>query len=930
MRFRMLGPLEFWDGTGWADIKATKCRSLLAALLIDAGQPCSVDRLIAELWGDSAPATAVNQIHGYVSRLRRMLFDRDGRVLVTRAPGYLLRVAPEDVDTGRFAALVEQSTQALHAGEASAAAELLTEALSLWRGPALADVPVTPLVAEETARLHERRLAAVETRITADLACDRHDDVIAELRMLTSRHPLRELLWHHLVVALDRGGRQAEALSAYADARAVFVEELGVDPGSELRQAYLRIIAADRRPAARQVPNMVPTGLPTLVGRDALLASARHWLASTAPWVAITGPGGVGKTVFALCLAHSARDLFPDGVLVAPRAAVPVGEALLTRVLGAYGMPVPDDLPEDSAGRAELLWAALDGRRVLIVLDDVPDETHIRPLLPTAPGCGLMVTSRRRLTGLDMMRPLPLDVLPVEAGVTLLRTVAGEERAQHEAAPAVVTACGGLPLAIKIAGARLLARPNWTVADLARRLTDASNRLDWLEVGDRGVRASLAQSMASLTEDQRRLLRRLAILNLTEFAGWVAAALLELPDGPAERVLDDLVEAHLVEPAGHGLTGPRYTVHDLVRLVAGERATDSDVAALGPVWHGWLALAGTADDQLAHWFGLDPEPPPAWRPAQDVQNAVARNAMSWFDEEHDALVIAVRQAVAQGHAAVAWALAQRMSTYLELRGRYGTWHEVLILGLRGADARHDRQGQATMLGLLMQAEGIRDKHRDSLRYGALTLAAYREVTTPPMTPYTAVSTSSPALEKARSHGDALAIGFEASRLALALRSAGVAADYLALFEEARDAFRAGDVPLLELWTLKNIGLVYCRQHRFDEADQCMRRAQALVTAHGDLLLTGFAGGDLAGVAAAHDRTDLAEQLAGQALQDARTIGDPWSEGRALTTLADVRAAHGDHPGARAFYREALTLWRHLRAPHRVTQITEILARLEIH
>lgn len=334
--------------------------------------------------------------------------------------------------------------------------------------------------------------------------------------------------------------------------------------------------------------------------------------------------------------------------------------------------------------------------------------------------------------------------------------------------------------------------------------------------------------------------------------------------------------------------------------------------------HGWLALAAVADDQLGHWFGLDPAPEPAWQPPEDTVAAVAAEPMRWFDEEQDALMAAVRGA----GDAVSWALAQRLATYHELRGRYEDWVTVLRAGLAAADELHDRQGQATMLGLLMHAEATRDDHQSGMRYAALAFVAYQELGAPP--PVTTVpSVSNPSLDDARRDGDVLAVGFHACRLALTLRIEGARIDYLALFEEAVDAFRIGRIPLLELWTIKNVGLVYLRRRQWDKAAECLRRGHEIFQ---DSANDVASGGDLAGSAAAHGRLDLAEQLVETAIADADRTGDSWSAARALHTLADLRASRGD-PGAVRTYRKALVEWTDLRMPRRVAQVQEALSRL---
>ena len=259
MRFRILGPLEVQVDDGWSGINAPKWRTVLAVLLLQPGQVVSTDRLITEVWPDDTPNRATNLISVYVHRLRRLIGDPEGKVLTTRAPGYQLLVDPEDIDAGRFAQLVTAGRRALSAGDFEQASALLGQALGLWQGSrALTDVPPSALVGAEASRLEESRVEAVQLAIQADLGCGRHAQVVGQLHRLLADHPLREELWALLMRALQGSGRQAEALEAYAQAREVIAEELGVDPSAELQQLYEHMLRAD--PSS---PSASPTPVPS-------------------------------------------------------------------------------------------------------------------------------------------------------------------------------------------------------------------------------------------------------------------------------------------------------------------------------------------------------------------------------------------------------------------------------------------------------------------------------------------------------------------------------------------------------------------------------------------------------------------------------------------------------------------------------------------
>ena len=504
MRFRLLGPLEVRAGEEWRGIGAPKWRSVLAALLINAGQIVPADVLINEVWRDAPPAKAGNLISIYVLRLRRLMGDTDSTLLVTRAPGYQLRIAAGDSDAQLFEALVDQGRRALAAGDPATAASQLAEALALWRGSPLADVPATPLVEAAAERLEDLRLDAAELRVTAELDCGNHAQVIPELRRLLADHSLREGLWLLLMRALDGAGWHAEALDAYGQARTAISEELGVDPGPELRQAYAGMLAKDTsdapgsisagtvaasvRPAepvaataafVAQVPAQLPTDVADFTGRSDqvkhlcdILASAGADDSGAVRIALVAGSGGLGKTSLAVHAAHRVRASFPDGQLYVDllgATAHPLLPAdVLARFLRDLGVS-GRDIPADEDERAGRYRTVLAGRRVLVVLDNARDAAQVRPLLPGTAPCAVLITTRSRMPDLASSQLVDLNVLDDDEALVLFTKVVGDERAtaEPEATAELLLACAGLPLAIRICAARLATRPGWTIRAMA-------------------------------------------------------------------------------------------------------------------------------------------------------------------------------------------------------------------------------------------------------------------------------------------------------------------------------------------------------------------------------------------------------------------------------------------------------------------------------
>jgi DNA-binding SARP family transcriptional activator len=504
VEFGILGPLQVVAGVRPVVLGAAKLRATLAVLLMHANQFTSLDRLVDELWEDRPPNSAAKLVPQYVSHLRRSLqpdWDRQPQaraLLETRPRGYLLHVEGDALDADRFRAMVERSRCLVRSNAAQAAAAGLRQALDLWRGVALADVPRTPSVAAAAVQLEELRVAAVEDRIEAELAVGRHTELICELSALVSRHPLQERLRSQLMLALYRSGRQAEALQAYQAARQVLLEELGIEPGPGLRQLQQAILSGDPAlepatdrvrvaaaiPSAQVPPAQLPADVADFTGRGRhlrqlhqLLAASQHTTALSIS--AIVGGAGTGKTALAVHWAHQVRHRFGDGQLyvdlrgTTPTAPVRPIQALtnLLRGLGVAAFDVPDELDQAAA----LYRTLLADRRVLVVLDDTRDADQLRPLLPGSPGCLVLVTSRDQLAGLVAQqgaRRLTLDVLTPAEAKTLLARVLGDQRVRTEptATAELIRACGRLPLALRTAAADLAGQPRRSIASYVDQL----------------------------------------------------------------------------------------------------------------------------------------------------------------------------------------------------------------------------------------------------------------------------------------------------------------------------------------------------------------------------------------------------------------------------------------------------------------------------
>jgi DNA-binding SARP family transcriptional activator len=598
LEFRILGPVDVVRNGVVIALDGSKQCTVLAALLLADGRVLSDSRLSYLLWGDSPPTTVHAQIYTYVSRLRKYLGPQVD--ICRRPPGYTMDIGALRFDLLEFEQLTRLGRETLGHGHYQNAAELLHSALACWRGPALANVSEF-LAASDVYRLEEARMVTLECRIEADLALGRHSQVVSELTGLVTEHPLREQLRAKLMVALYRLDRQSDALATYRDARRILADEIGADPGVTLSEAYQAVLHGGpeiRYPAGARAPDhprrqpahppdWLPPDLPDFSGRDGEFERLRSILVaqqpeSTQPSVVpvVSGMAGVGKTALALRAVYALRPPFPDGQLYADLGGSSARPSDPADVLGWFLRAINGAgsfLPAGCDERAQLYRSRLASRRMLVLLDDAVNDEQVRPLLPAAAGCRVIITSRNRLEALAGSALIDLEALEPEAALALFTRIVGGDRADAEpgAAKHIVDLCGRLPLGLRIAGARLAARPHWQLSRLADRLDDDGRRLNELSLGTMNVRESIRMSYDRLSERARTTLQRLSLLNVADFPAWTVAVLLGSSSADGEEIAESLVDLHLLEMGQPDHRGrPRYRFHDLVRLFAREAAAE--------------------------------------------------------------------------------------------------------------------------------------------------------------------------------------------------------------------------------------------------------------------------------------------------------------------------------------------------------------------
>ncbi|MFE9408151.1 BTAD domain-containing putative transcriptional regulator [Streptomyces sp. NPDC006704] len=592
LNYRILGPLEIGTTSGQVRLPGSKRQAFLGALLLAGGMPVSLAQLIDTVWGHQAPPTAIKQIRNAASDLRRS-HPEIGEQLLMAGDGYQLRIDEDRLDAKVFSRGVARARRLVKEGLVADALEEYRSALSLWRGSALAGLE-RPALQAQVDGLNELRMTVLEERFELELAEGEHKSIVGELALWVAEHPLRERLISQLMLALYRSGSQARALTIHEQARQRLKEELGVDPGPELREVHQYILVNGTRRTGYGAQSLRHNNLPArsgnftgrlleqrLIEKAARAAGADRGGAGSVPAVvAIDGMAGVGKTTLAVHAAYHLADSCPDAQLFVDMSACSAGKQPLTAwaalgiLLSGLGVP-PRGIPAGLEERATTWRRLMADRRALIVLDDVADTQQILPLLTGAPGSLTIVTSRNRLTEFMSTCQLTLQEMSPAEGGEMFSRIAGEKRAWRERAAVddIVGLCGGLPLAIRIAAAKLCHRPSWTVAYLASRLADGGQRLSVLDDEDGRITQVFQQSYDGLTYRQQHVFRVLGRLPSDNIEPHAVARLTGLSAARIDQLLESLVDAHLIEAMGPG----RYRIHELLHAYAAQLTDATDV-----------------------------------------------------------------------------------------------------------------------------------------------------------------------------------------------------------------------------------------------------------------------------------------------------------------------------------------------------------------
>lgn len=916
-RYFLLGPVRAErDGRPVLPSRRRE-RALLAVLLLGLNEAVPVGRLLDLLWDGDPPDSARASLHSHVSRLRTSLGTR----LDARAGGYAIEADRDAVDAHRFTAMLASAGRT---ADPVARAALLRRGLAEWHGAALADAGSDMLRQRVAGELDELRYAATELLIDAELESGRHREVLGDLAALVAEYPSRERLWARWALALYRSGRQVEALDALARARSRLVAEFGLEPGPELDRLQRRILTGDPGlersfPAVAEVvvapssallaPRQLPMDIAHFAGRERelyrleRLAERAARAATTAPVVcSIEGMAGVGKTRLAIHAAHRMvrRGWFDEVQLWAdlhgfdPHGSRAEPAAVLETFLRLLGVPV-QRIPDDLEGRAALFRGCLAGRRALLLLDNAADEKQVRPLLPGSAGCLVLITSRHRLSGLDGVELVPLEVFTAVESVALLSAVVGASRvaAAPVDASRIARLCGHLPLALALAARRLQARPGWAVGDLADRLATKGQRLGQLRVGQQALHAAFQLSYEALPAELRRCFRLIGLHPGDDVTPQEAAALLGEEAGMpgAEASLEALLDEHLLLQRVPG----RYQLHDLMRLYARERAESEEpaaarYAALRRLVSSYLASARAATRRLHPAEARRAGPPDA---GNEVTFATPAAALAWTEDNLTNLVETVRHVtdlpgdVPEDLLRLVVELVSALFRPLANRGHSPRRIELCRLAERAARRAGDPAGEAQALEDLGTLCGQVGRLHEALVHLRLALARWRALADP-------VGTA----------GALIGIG-------ITYRQLGRFDEAIMNLERAAAIGRAAGHHASEIGALNQLGLAYQGAGDFAAAIERQTRGLDICRRIGDRHGEAIARANLGWAYQRSGRPGTALPLHREALALFRERGDRYNEAEQLWAIGLVYRAGGDDDRARPAWRRSIVMLREI-------------------
>ncbi|MEU1286174.1 BTAD domain-containing putative transcriptional regulator [Kitasatospora sp. NPDC005856] len=965
MRFHLLGSVELSVNGEQLAIPSDKRRQLLAALAMDAGRPLSHTSLAYPLWGEDPPPSALTSLYSHVSHLRALLRRaalasettdlRGAPTIVTKSHTYTLRTDPLLIDWYLYLDLSEQAGLLAENGQDHQARTVLSRAASLWHGEPLAGLPGSWAQTTRTT-MADRHFTTTLRRVEIDLRIGRFAELIPELTALREDRPTDERLAGHLMTALYAVGRQTDALAVYPAVARLLHAHFATEPGEQLSRLHQLILHGDPLPGApargetalatrpAAVPSEDVPGRHRLIGREDDLRrvlpgpGTRLARGGVVTVSAILGMPGVGKTTLALHAADLMREHFPDGYVYLnlrahvgnqPPLTPEAAGALLLRRLGVPASTIPLDADEVFALCAE----ALSSRRAVVVLDDAANAAQVRPLLPPAPSALILVTSRQRLTELPGTRPVFLDVLTVDDAVALFTAVVGSERSTDTGSIIeIVERCGHLPLAIEIAASRFKARPSWTLAHLARRLSRKNGRLGEIRTGSASIAQVFELSYRYLSPGQRSAFRLLALYPGPDFGVHAAAALLGRTIDETDEVLEALLNCHLLIE----ISPERYQLHDLLREFAVALGIEQKQreAASRRLLDFALRTADRADHLLYPHRSRTTLPEQS-QPSDtavllsDIEMNSQESARSWLETEHAGLIALIAHAHHTGLAEHGSWLAHILAGHLDAEAYWGEaqdmhraavthWRSqandrqearaLIDLGATLANAsRYEPAAEALERGLgLARAEGDLDAAANALNLlGRLrwSQSRLRE----------ALAIQREVLAIREKQDDQWNVARCLANMGILHRSLGDSESALTAYSSALPLARTFNDRVLELRILNNLGELHLSAGRNEIARGIFELILKIDDAAMSQLDLSVVRTNLAETLVIPDELETAISLYRSALTTFREVGSVRHEADSLNGLGQALLAAGRHQEAQHSHALALRLARSIGA-----------------